>query len=109
MKYSEIIGVEKHFKAAFDIRSDSGEAWKTFISNRRFEDNLSQIIKSFTSPVFNNRKSIWIQGTYGTGKSHSLAVIKHLLCDKYEDIDDYLPRISSSQVRSSLAAFLLLR
>lgn len=105
MKYSEIIGVEKHFKAAFDIRSDSGEAWKTFISNRRFEDNLSQIIKSFTSPVFNNRKSIWIQGTYGTGKSHSLAVIKHLLCDKYEDIDDYLPRISSSQVRSSLAAF----
>ena len=44
MKYSDIIGVEKHFKSAFDITSDSGEAWKTFISNERFEGNLTQII-----------------------------------------------------------------
>ena len=40
MKYSEIIGVEKHFKSAFDITSDSGGAWKTFISNERFEGKL---------------------------------------------------------------------
>lgn len=105
MKYSEIIGVEKHFKSAFDITSDSGDAWKTFISNERFENNLSQIVGSFTSPVLNNRKSIWIQGTYGTGKSHSLAVIKHLLCDDYSDIEDYIPRINKSQLRSSLSAF----
>ena len=44
MKYSEIIGVEKHFKSAFDITSDTGDAWKTFISNERFENNLNQII-----------------------------------------------------------------
>ena len=37
MKYSEIIGVGKHFKSAFDVASDRGEAWKTFISNERFE------------------------------------------------------------------------
>lgn len=105
MKYSDIIGVEKHFKSAFDITSDTGEAWKTFISNEKFESNLNQIINSFTSPVFNNRKSIWIQGTYGTGKSHSLAVIKHLLCDDYEDMEDYLPRINRSQLRSNIANF----
>ena len=105
MKYSDIIGVEKHFKSAFDITSDTGEAWKTFISNEKFESNLNQIINSFTSPVFNNRKSIWIQGTYGTGKSHSLAVIKHLLCDDYENMEDYLPRIKRSQLRSNIANF----
>ncbi|MBD5489945.1 MAG: hypothetical protein HDR13_14335 [Lachnospiraceae bacterium] len=105
MKYSEIIDVEKHFKSAFDITSDSGEAWKTFISNERFEGNLTQIINSFTSPVFNNRKSIWIQGTYGTGKSHSLAVIKHLLCDEYSVIEDYIPRINRSQLRNSISSF----
>lgn len=105
MKYSEIIGVEKHFKSAFDITSDTGDAWKTFISNERFENNLNQIIKSFTSPVFNNRKSIWIQGTYGTGKSHSLSVIKHLLCDDYSVIEDYLPRINQSQLRTSISNF----
>ncbi|MCM1063037.1 MAG: hypothetical protein NC420_00970 [Eubacterium sp.] len=105
MKYSEIIGVEKHFKEAFDITSDTGEAWKTFISNERFESNLSQIINCFTSPVFNNRKSIWIQGTYGTGKSHSLAVIKHLLCDDYADMEDYIPRINRGQLRNNIANF----
>lgn len=105
MKYSEIISVEKHFKSAFDITSDTGEAWKTFISNERFENNLSQIINCFESPVFNNRKSIWIQGTYGTGKSHSLAVIKHLLCDEYEDMEDYIPRINRSQLRNNIANF----
>ncbi|MCI8664738.1 MAG: hypothetical protein HFG97_13715 [Dorea sp.] len=105
MKYSEIISVEKHFKSAFDITSDSGEAWKIFISNERFENNLSQIINCFTSPVFNNRKSVWIQGTYGTGKSHSLSVIKHLLCDDYGDIEDYIPRINRSQLRSRISAF----
>ena len=105
MKYSEIIGVEKHFKSAFDITSDSGGAWKTFISNERFEGNLTHIINCFTSPVFNNRKSIWIQGTYGTGKSHSLSVIKHLLCDDYNEIEDYIPKISRSQLRSNIASF----
>lgn len=105
MKYSEIIGVEKHFKSAFDITSDKGEAWKTFISNEKFEGNLSQIINCFTSPVYNNRKSIWIQGTYGTGKSHSLSVIKHLLCDDYSEIEDYLPRINRSQLRNSISTF----
>lgn len=105
MKYSEIIGVEKHFRSAFDITSDKGEAWKTFISNEKFEGNLSQIINCFTSPVYNNRKSIWIQGTYGTGKSHSLSVIKHLLSDDYLEIEDYLPRINKSQLRNSIATF----
>ena len=105
MKYSEIIQVEKHFKSAFDITSDRGEAWKTFISNERFEGNLTQIIDCFTSTIFNNRKSIWIQGTYGTGKSHSLSVIKHLLCDDYTEIEDYLPKINRSQLRSKIAAF----
>ena len=69
MKYSEIIDVERHFKSAFDITSDTGESWKTFISNEKFENNVNQIINCFTSPVLNKRNSIWIQGTYGTGKS----------------------------------------
>lgn len=105
MKYSEIVGVEKHFKSVFDITADSGDSWKTFISNEKFENNIGQIIKSFTSPVFNNRKSIWVQGTYGTGKSHSLAVIKHLLSDDFEEIEDYLHRINKAQIRNEIINF----
>lgn len=105
MKYSEIISVGKHFKSAFDVVSDRGEAWKAFISNERFEHNLSQIITSFTSPSLDKRKSIWIQGTYGTGKSHSLSVIKHLLSDDFETIADYIPKLKRSQLRGSITSF----
>jgi len=105
MQYSEIIGVDKHFKSAFDITADVGDSWKTFISNDKFENNLNQIVNALTSPVFNKRNSIWIQGTYGTGKSHSLAVIKHLLCDDYNVIEDYLPKINKPQTRNSINNF----
>ena len=105
MKYSEIIDVERHFKSAFDITSDAGDSWKTFVSNEKFENNVNQIINCFISPVLNKRNSIWIQGTYGTGKSHSLAVIKHLLCDDYSAIEDYLPKINKSQLRSTISNF----
>lgn len=105
MKYSEIVGVEEHFKSTFDITSDSGEDWKTFISNEKFENNMGQIIKAFTSTRFNNRKSVWIQGTYGTGKSHSLSVIEHLLSDDYESIKDYLPKINRVQIRNEIESF----
>lgn len=105
MKYSEIIDVERHFKSAFDITSDTGDSWKTFISNEKFENNVNQIINCFTSPVLNKRNSIWIQGTYGTGKSHSLAVVKHLLYDDYSAIEDYLPKINKAQLRSTIFNF----
>lgn len=105
MQYSEIIGVDKHFKSAFDITSDTGESWKTFISNEKFENNLNQIINAFTSSDYNKRNSIWIQGTYGTGKSHSLSVIKHLLSDKYPLIEDYLPKINKPQTRNNISNF----
>lgn len=105
MKYSDIIDVQEYFKSAFDITSDKGESWKAFITNEKFESNMAQIINCFTSSVLNNRKSIWIQGTYGTGKSHSLAVIKHLLCDDYSAIEDYISRINRSQLRNSISNF----
>jgi hypothetical protein len=105
VQYSEIVGIDKHFKSAYDITSDIGEAWKSFISNERFENNLNQIINVFNSPNINNRNSIWIQGTYGTGKSHSISVIKHLLCDDYSNIEDYLLKINRAQVRNNVSNF----
>ncbi len=44
--------------------------------------------------MFNNdtnvHKSFWIEGTYGTGKSHAAAVIKHILCDEVSEIAEYV-------------------
>ena len=86
MKYSSVIGIESFFDSTFNMTEERENYWKQFITNEKFESNLKEIVNAFTSPSSDQHKSIWVQGTYGTGKSHSTSVIKHLLCDNVEDI-----------------------
>ena len=37
-----------------------------------------------------SRRSLWIHGSYGTGKSYAAILIKHLLEEKTDVIDTYL-------------------
>lgn len=89
LKYSDIITLSKS-RTVYNIREEGPEDWKTFIANKQFNDLLDKTIKA----VFNNdpdhHKSIWMMGTYGSGKSHAGAVIKHLLCDPLDSIMDYV-------------------
>jgi hypothetical protein len=46
---------------------------------------------------------VWVQGTYGTGKSHAASVISHLLDDDVADLEQFLSRMKpelSARVRS---------
>src|SRR5690606_31639973 len=73
------------------IHPENGD-WRDFIPNGQFNDVLRKVINA----VYNNNadfhKPFWIAGTYGSGKSHAGAVLKHLLCDKVEDIREYIER-----------------
>ena len=107
-KYSEYVGVRPNFDDTFNMTQERPNSWKSFITNTQFENNLKRIIHSFTAPIstnLNDRKSIWIQGTYGTGKSHSTSVVKHLLCDPYEEIEDFLKSISDNQLRFEIEEY----
>ena len=88
-KYSDII-ILREQKAAYNIQNEEAGDWKNFIANEQFNGILKNVIDS----VYNNdtslHKSFWISGTYGSGKSHAGAVIKHLLCDPIEEIADYI-------------------
>ena len=108
MKYSDIIGVRPNFDDTFNMTQERPDSWKSFITNSQFESNLKKIIRAFTAPVstnLNDRKSIWIQGTYGTGKSHSTSVIKHLLCDPVEEITDFLKSIADQQLKYEIEQY----
>lgn len=70
--------------------------------------NLSSILRAFTASIVtdsNFRKSIWVQGTYGTGKSHSTSVIKHVLSDPFNEIEDFVNTIYSKQLKYELTEF----
>lgn len=106
-KYYEIIGVRPNFDDTFNLIQEKPDAWKSFITNSQFENNLKRIFNALLSGKsnINERKSIWIQGTYGTGKSHSTAVVKHLLSDDNEIIEDFKKLLADIQLRSMIDDF----
>lgn len=105
MHYSDIIGIEPFFDSTFNMTEERENYWKQFITNEKFESNLKEIVNAFTSPTSDQHKSIWVQGTYGTGKSHSTSVIKHLLSDDIEEIIDYIEKLSNPQLKAMLLGF----
>lgn len=88
-KYSDIVTLRES-KPAYNIQNEEKGEWNVFIANEQFNGILSKVISSVYNNEKDAHKSFWIEGTYGTGKSHAGAVIKHLLCDDVADITEYI-------------------
>lgn len=88
-KYSDAIKIRKT-KSAYSLQTEENNEWRNFIPNEQFNDILQKVIGSVSNKVVDEHRSFWLEGTYGTGKSHAAAVIKHLLCDPFEEIKDYI-------------------
>jgi len=103
MKYSEIIGLQEYFHPVFNIENETVNYWKQFIPNDQFYEVLRKTLSAIDTSEPSLRKSIWIQGTFGTGKSHAASVIKHLLFDDYEVVENYIDEnIDDSSLKSKL-------
>ncbi|MBR6930698.1 MAG: hypothetical protein IKH61_10820 [Bacteroidales bacterium] len=88
-KYSDLIDLRQQ-KAAYNIQNEADGDWKSFIANEQFNGILKKVLASVRNNDTDMHKSFWVAGTYGTGKSHAGAVIKHLLCDPVSEISDYV-------------------
>lgn len=88
-KYSDAIRI-RETKSAYNIQTEEHDEWKNFIPNEQFNSILNTVLGSVSKKVVDEHKSFWLEGTYGTGKSHAAAVIKHLLCDPAEEIEEYV-------------------
>lgn len=88
-KYSDAIRI-RETKSAYNIQTEENNEWKNFIPNDQFNEILQKVIGSVSNKIIDEHRSFWLEGTYGTGKSHAIAVIKHLLCDPIQEIDDYI-------------------
>ncbi len=88
-KYNDIVTL-RSMKPAYNIKYEGPEDWKSFIANDQFNDLLRKTISAVRNNDADNHKPIWIAGTYGSGKSHAGAVLKHLLCDSIDKITEYV-------------------
>ncbi|MDR0534921.1 MAG: hypothetical protein LBG65_00955 [Puniceicoccales bacterium] len=106
-KYADIITVQdaEYFLPVVDLANESENYWKQFVPTPQFYDLLERVLESVSSAQPGKRKSFWVQGTFGTGKSHASSVIRHLLCDDWADIAEYVRlRIEKPEVAAKLEA-----
>ncbi len=104
MKYEEIIGLNDYFQPVYDLENEIGTYWKQFIPNEKWYKVLSETMNSLESSKPEERKSIWLQGAYGTGKSHATAVVKHLLFDDLAEINDFIENLEE-QIKFKIKNF----
>ena len=90
MKLSEIISLNPNFKPYYDLKNEDSIYWSSYISNNQFEELLDLILKSLYSQQKKDRLSTWFYGTYGTGKSHAIGVIKKLITSSWDEVAIYV-------------------
>lgn len=88
-KYSDIVDLRSG-RSTYYIEDEKDGEWSVFIVNDQFNDILRTVVRSTLNNDYDSHKSFWIEGTYGSGKSHAGAVIKHLLCDTIEEIEEWV-------------------
>lgn len=102
-RYADYIKMQD-FLPVYDMTAEKPNLWKTFIPTKQFCDLLSRSITAFTSSEIGKRRSMWVRGTFGTGKSHASSVVRHLLCDPYDTIADYLENLPDDALREQVKA-----
>ena len=100
--YNEIIELNGLFRSYYDLTEEEKDFWKTFIPNKQFYKILRETLASLDSTNPKDKLSLWMQGTYGTGKSFATAVIKNLLFNDIEDIAEFIDKINDEQLKFRL-------
>lgn len=91
-KYNSYIELSPHYESVVDIDSESRhpDMWQEYIVHEDMRGAVEAICDSLKFEKLEQRKSFWIHGAYGTGKSYAAIVLKHLFEDKVDSIRKFL-------------------
>lgn len=78
LRYSQYFNIdEKYYAVVTKKLIDEGKVrWEGFYPHETFIQLLHQVVTMLSGK---ETKSIWVEGTYGTGKSHATLTLKCLL------------------------------
>src|SRR5665647_3019166 len=96
--YSDYIKVSKDFVPVFDATADINNPtlWLTFYPHDTFKGILEDLIGSLEGDSNEKRKSIWMSGAYGTGKSFASFTLKHIIEDDINLVEKYFDKYDVS-------------
>lgn len=91
-KYNTFIELSPHYESVVDIDSESRhpDMWQEYIVHEDMKGAIEKICDSMKYEDEDKRRSFWIHGAYGTGKSYAAIVLKHLFEDKVDSIRKFL-------------------
>ena len=91
-KYSDFIEISPTFESVVDIDADTRNKnlWREYIVGDDMEKMMEVLCQSLNKEEPDSRRSFWIEGTYGTGKSYAAIMIKHLMEDPSDVVDSFL-------------------
>jgi hypothetical protein len=107
-KYSSYIWVDENFNPVFgkEVDKTNKTLWKSFIPHSKFTSMLETTLKALERGRDEDKKSIWMHGGYGTGKTHAAFVLKHIFEDDVNEVKDYFKiREFSSSLGDRLLKF----
>ncbi len=98
MKHKDLIEIRRDYRPVFTLGQEESElTWKSFIPHTNFLGFLQKVLNIVGG--IEKRTALWLQGSYGVGKSHACSVVAHLLFDPFEEIKDYVEKdIQNSQI-----------
>lgn len=104
--YSTYIELSPNYESVVDINSESRNPnlWQEYIVHEDMKDALDKICQSLSFEDLDKRRSFWVHGAYGTGKSYAAIVLKHLFEDSVESIRPFLSKQILIPYRDSFIA-----
>jgi len=86
--YSKCIKINDSYIAVYSEETDKNHpnSWKAYIPHEDFRNLLEKFIRALSRGKDDDKKPLWIYGNYGTGKTYTAFVLKHLLEDPTEEV-----------------------
>ncbi len=108
-KYSQFIDIRPGYESVVDLGSDerNPNLWREYVVHEDMNVALEKICASFKMEDKNQRRSFWIHGAYGSGKSYAGLVLKHLFTDKPAAIEEFFD--DHELIRPRKNAFMSIR
>lgn len=83
-QYKDFLEISPNFESVVDIDADkrNQNLWREYIVGDDMENLVDVLCQSLGNEAPDARRSFWVHGSYGTGKSYAAIFVKHLLEEK---------------------------